>query len=485
MRRRLILGVVLAAVLAGLAWWLVANGTTPAAPSAASPTAPVAESTQADVPTPSLAEPERVASATAATDNETHAKPMTTTVVPATVAARTATPTAAVGDVLVEGTVVDANGVGIAGARVDLMALFTYARPEVWIEAGTKSTTDAAGRFQLRGSRNAVLARTRGQSSRYLLNVRADGFAPAADTPCELGDADVLVTLAVAGRIEGRIEFTGSLGPRDVEIALEGPRATNPWSALPVVQVTDQRTFAFENLAAGAWSVVARTRARQELARVDSVVVQSGETTDDPRLAPLRVEARGTFEVSVFLPDGSPAASATVLLVRGDGWNTVSTTLGLTAPGVFLAVDEPDGITLSIEHEGLRSERLEHIRGPTRVDLKPPLVVEFEFENLPELERDGLGLALTLVKGPVAGDGRAQEPVSYSMRLLSNAKPSLALASPGNFECAWSAVDSTGSTTSRWAGVAASTVRVLDTIEPQVLRIRAPDGLWEKLAAGR
>ncbi len=202
--------------------------------------------------------------------------------------------------------------------------------------------TDHQGRFLLHGDAEAELLEITAAHARYLPLYEE---APRGSQNLEL-------RLSGVGRIVGRLDL-------DPQVPLEGivVRALSDEHGETEARLARyDGSFELAHLSAGRWAVDARVA--EELAcgaiRVEDVIVRSGETTTDPRLAPLDLRGRfKSFVIRLTDETGAPLAlpharvwrrspgaedfdSRAVSLESGELWITTCQPhldLEITAPG--------------------------------------------------------------------------------------------------------------------------------------------------------
>lgn len=487
MPRKLGLAVLALVVAIAAAWW-IRDSSRAVKTSAPIPTKGVGDSTST-IATPTDAVETRALDAS----NE----PLPQAAVAQTSAARSvdeAKTAPRVADVLVAGRVVDARGQGIGGATV---AIATF-RDDRWLTTGVDATADASGSssglrtkadadgfFELTGSALLLEQRARAAPPRFGVRASATGFVAPTPVEFHVGDVGVTIVVAAEGRIAGVLAFSGDLASSDVRLAALDPAQTDPESAL-TIRPDAEGAFSIDRLRPGAWTVWVVSNAGQHLARIDDVVVASGETTRDPRLNPFHLDSARRLDVGVFLPDGTPAVDAIARLVRFDGQQSLWTELDRREPGVFSLFEEPDGIALHVSHAGMRNAYLEHVRGPTRIDLRPGLRVEIEVIDLPDVQvPDDRQLVLVLQQDPRDRTTQPILPKIHETALTREHPATFVLEEPGDY--AWTIAEVAPFSPNRnypWPKET-QRVHVADTDATQALRVRAPDDLPEQLAASR
>src|SRR5262249_46695552 len=139
---------------------------------------------------------------------------------------------------------------------------------------GLTAVSIADGAFEVRGHL---------EGDAYQLSVAHADYRTSEPIDVQRGQS-VLVSLDSAGRIAARIEGEPGISIANVQV--------QPLDASGVAVPSDERRendgcFQLQGLAPGSYAIrVYLADEDAELARFDDVVVQAGETTEDPRLDP-------------------------------------------------------------------------------------------------------------------------------------------------------------------------------------------------------
>lgn len=194
---------------------------------------------------------------------------------------------ALVRETLVRGQVVDPQGIGVAGAQVS----------DAGQRDGASVTTDAYGRFELRGL----------STGERTLAVAAEGFASHRDGPFELASASVTrrIELRSGGRIAGRVVGEDGAGLAGMRIDLQAYDGNDRSRSRRVETDADGR-YAFEHLAAGHLEIQVQDTSTDPPTTVETRLVDLQPEQD--RTVDLgacgSATLRGTVRCAVPLPEG-------------------------------------------------------------------------------------------------------------------------------------------------------------------------------------
>ncbi|EDM80015.1 hypothetical protein PPSIR1_20349 [Plesiocystis pacifica SIR-1] len=230
--------------------------------------------------------------------------------------------------------------------------------------------TDAEGRFELTGLRVGS----------YRLDAEADGGANTATLDAVRPDADVILTLAPLGRLEGRVLSNGK--PADCIARLSGPSQRT-------VRVRDGR-FEVERLQPGAYTVTASTG---DGSTSQPVTIEAGDTAE----VELVMERFATITGTVIDAEGEPIEKAEILVGSGTG-------------GRIEVSREDDDIPIFTDAEGkftakaAAGGRVILVQGPDSpmpIAIKPINVVAGEDQDLGEIrQQDMSGMVMQEGDGP-------------------------------------------------------------------------------------
>lgn len=194
---------------------------------------------------------------------------------------------ALVRETLVRGQVVDPQGIGVAGAQVS----------DAGQRDGASVTTDAYGRFELRGL----------PAGERTLAVAAEGFASHRDGPFELASASVTrrIELRSGGRIAGRVVGEDGAGLAGMRIDLQAYDGNDRSRSRRVETDADGR-YAFEHLAAGHLEIQVQDTSTDPPTTVETRLVDLQPEQD--RTVDLgacgSATLRGAVRCAVPLPEG-------------------------------------------------------------------------------------------------------------------------------------------------------------------------------------
>lgn len=218
---------------------------------------------------------------------------------------------------VVRGTVVDADGDGVAGASI-VFTMDERARAATG-GSGGDVVTDAAGSFELKGLAPASVK----------LGAYHPGYAPSGQVTVEVDPArpatDVRLVLQRGARIEGSVKSRDGSGRPGIVVTASPRAARQPFvmlpSALARAVTTSDGTFVVEHVPAGRVSVSAYSPASGSLGDARDVEVRDGETTevdfvDQAILLSGRVTRSGAPGAGIRL-DASPMTNGVRTIIRG------------------------------------------------------------------------------------------------------------------------------------------------------------------------
>jgi len=259
------------------------------------------------------------------------------------------------------------------------------------IQSTTRTaTTDADGRFQLKGFSSDLVD----------LGVLATGYPLHVQPNERVDQADpVLIELKPGASLHGRVLDSGANGVAGVPVRLEieldyrNDGDSRLWDAVDTFssQVTDEDgRFSFADLAAGTWSAEARKGA--EGAKLDGIELTPG----GEREIELVLRTRDRLTVIVVTEFGEPVADARIH-VETPG-EPLPTGYGRTDGSGRDVIDIDPGLaTVKVSHETLRDEsrqvRLEPGDNELRFQLRPGVELSGTVRSY-----DGAPLALATVE---------------------------------------------------------------------------------------
>jgi hypothetical protein len=304
---------------------------------------------------------------------------------------------------LVSGRVVDAAGNGIRGARVTVES--ASEQREVFIGyagaggssvlhwGGVSAVSAADGSFEVRGEMAGDLFRVTATHADYR------GLEPVEATR----GASVVLTLAAAGRIAGRIEAEAGISAGSFQVlALDA-------SGNPVGQEERREgdgRFELGALEPGSYAVAVHlSDENAEIARVDDVLVEAGKTTEDPRLDPIDVAGKvERIVLRVRDRDGNPPDELAISR-RLPGESSYLEPAWWGGADEIVLVTAERSLDLRLEAGGARTVELFGASGSVDVTLGAGIPIELDLSSLQERLGASYGLYAEVVHLP-DGQGR-------------------------------------------------------------------------------
>lgn len=213
-------------------------------------------------------------------------------------------------DLLLQGQVVDAQGMGVPRARIiakwHANAGDAFRGKKVGAPFGTTRTfrTDAEGRFEVRSAEPAGL---------MMLNVQAKGFLNQS-LAMDPGQSDVRIVMEGQTLNSVRVTLPEGMSTEQLRIVMLRDNGADSWKN--TIWFRDG-VGSMERLASGTYLLEARLRGSHTLLEsVPDVIVQPG-SPQDPRLDPLDLRARITMmDLEVLGTDGLPVESYSYALAE-------------------------------------------------------------------------------------------------------------------------------------------------------------------------
>ncbi len=390
---------------------------------------------------------------------------------------------------IASGRVIDAHGAGVAGATVRLYGpRFGLGGVSPGYDAtGDETSTRDDGSFELRGDRSGDLA----------IGASKKGVGDGGKSPFATGVTGLEIVLAAPGAIEGNVKPVPGIPLEIVTAGLfdgdgDPQRSFGMSYPFAVADVGVDGRFRFDDLPTGEYTVRLEATHPDPLVEVKGVVVRSGETTRDPRLTDLVLDATvGVIDIRIVDASGSPfvasaPAKEPTVMVRARsrehsvGANRVGT-------GVFRALAQPAGqdvVVFAADHVPQWIPDVKASPAPLVVTLAAAPIVRVELAGSFELEKGPrrLGVRLTpalatleTIPAPLAGrlDIEATfDPVR---------RAALAVPFPGAYDVAFFLREQVGSF-ARDRSLDGSHVIAVTSGPDQKLTIEAPEAVRAALA---
>ena len=296
--------------------------------------------------------------------------------------------------VFVMGRVVSEAGQPVADAELVLSS--RGAQESRWESAWNfRHRTDGEGRFEIR---------ERSAGDEFRLGASKSGWVgpPREFTP---GERDLVIEMGVEGAITGAVLLDPEI-PREL-IEVEVKSYTG---GVDHLRYSDRRTtleedgaFRLGGLLPGEHTVMVRAQNVSEgLRSFSGVVVSSGETSRDPRLAAIDLRrSLWLHRVTLHLPEGSPRPSGR-LSFGPAGAEVLAGTAWVHDSKIDVLAEE-ETIDLVITLQGLQSERREGVHGAIEIDLRRGQAVRLVLAPDVELPEPPFFIKAALV--PLGGDG--------------------------------------------------------------------------------
>lgn len=321
---------------------------------------------------------------------------------------------------LVRGRVVSESGTPIPGARLTVEAAPADSDALVFRQT-LRGEADEQGRFEFRDHSRGKALRLDAAASGWL--TKKQRFLP--------GEEDLVIRLQAEGAIAGRVLLDEGIRPGNLRLRVEpspdsrARRVMNGTGALP------DGSFRIGGLFPGRYDLFLEGGAGgPRVFEVEGVLVQSGETTRDPRLDP--IDLRGILyehRVTLVLPDDALPPSSHMLECRpsvGKGRASMIFWAGeahliTTWPHIDFEIDLPP----------YRAEKIEHASGDIEVLLRLGYPVRIVLRGDAELPDPPLFLKATL-KLPHARNMDLEGPAFDEHRELL-----LRVPEPGRLKVTW------------------------------------------------
>ncbi len=296
---------------------------------------------------------------------------------------------------LAAGIVVDPSGQPVAGAHVVAKGKGTARADEdstAEFDAlpgyiGSTATTDAQGRFEMRGEAQGA----------YVLAAGKDSYSDSDPVTIEAGRTNVTLALRAGGNVVAKVQLPGFLDPRQVKGRLftVRERAKNVREVGPkrIRTCGSDGSIEFQDVAPGAYSFELEAGPLDPALVVDGIVVIAKETTKDPRLASISLAAK-LKEIDVTVVDGAgrpiPQAEARTLTPRG------SMAGKIVKDGVCRVVIDARGQTVVASADGFRPAVRDDVRSDVRLSLSGALTVTIRATGSEPLARSPVSLQLSI-----------------------------------------------------------------------------------------
>ncbi len=270
---------------------------------------------------------------------------------------------------LVAGSVVDAAGEAVSGARVSVEQKKAYgARADQFyfddVHGGSARTGDD-GAFEVRGA---------APSGALFVQATASGFLDGERQPVTAGAQGVRIELARGGVLTGSLTLPAALADPIVEA-----RALRRDGEESERTTSHDGKFRLDPLTAGDYDVELRLLGHDApIARLERVSVVAGETTDVGALEP-SAEVRA-IAFDVVDESGQPVASADAYLLPAGKQTGDGATIGgvPVTVGRGIVVTSHPVIDLLVTAKGYRARRVAGVRDGERIVLPPALDVTLQ-----------------------------------------------------------------------------------------------------------
>jgi hypothetical protein len=257
--------------------------------------------------------------------------------------------------------------------------------------------SDASGNFALRGRMQA-----------RELGLRAEAEKCKSEVVIALvGARDVVLRVAATGEIAGQVLFDASITRESLQLhavpVTTQPSADQQFQWTEPVGLDDEGKFVFKDLKAGNYTIALQTTdANTQLAAIENVRVERGETTRDTRLNPL--DMRGGLHpivLSIFNEQSEPLAEGNVGITRNNAGGTDTDYLYFEHGKLVVYLPGGQPVDLLVVCDGYRGASLHNVATDQRVVLKrtvpvrlvlargmklpePPLVIGVRLEAIGE-----------------------------------------------------------------------------------------------------
>lgn len=263
---------------------------------------------------------------------------------------------------VVAGTVVDPLGRPIPDVRLGVAALQPGSdlRPDYWQQvAGLYTTSDAAGRFELRGTP---------PPGRLALRASAAHVVREEPAPFPLGAREYTLTLQRAGVLAGRVLVDPGVPAQRLRVRLRPPGRRERTSY--GCDVMADGRFQARAVEPGDYDLHVHVESESEpLATVPGVRVAADGSSDDPRLDP--VDLRGALHALVLRVTDEAGAPLDGAWVRydPDGAGGADPIGRAVEGGRAVLVAKERALDLEVGAAGFRSARVEGASGEADVAL--------------------------------------------------------------------------------------------------------------------
>lgn len=283
----------------------------------------------------------------------------------------------------IRGRCVDPEGNGVGGFLI-------FAQRADGIQSGVNVAADGSFRFDGTFEQNT------------LLTLQGYGMSPwvlPEPVAVEVDGEAVKVIVFPAGSIEGVLEMPAEHDYGDLSIyAVATSGGSRDRDGVPVRThaTVDAKTgqFRVANLDQGLYDLQLKDRGGSELARMEGISVQYGQTTSDPRLQPWRFQLQvHQALIRLVQADGQPVLNASANYYR-DGKHVGQA----HAPFGELKCwyGNPESIEILLQADGFRPQWLPGTTADTTITMEAGIEIQLQCDRLPALKFDDHSIELSL-----------------------------------------------------------------------------------------
>ena len=325
----------------------------------------------------------------------------------------------------IRGRCVDPDGNGVGGFLI-------FARRADGADIGANVQADGSFHFQGTFKKNTLLT---------LNDFRQNDWVLPKPVAAEVdGAEEVIIHLFPAGSISGQV----ALDPDQEKLVLEIEATRSDWQApfddgswraptYPSVQVAAVTgNFTLTGLDRGTYNLLLRDRHWNELAQIDGIQVEHGQTASDPRLNPWRyLDQLRQIDLMLLNADGKKVLNSSATIFRGEK------RVGSVHDGygrLHLEYSDPNEVSILLHADGYRPQWLDGTTDSKDVIMQRGIEVTIHCESIPPLEKGEKSVELFLLWQHEDARVEKASRIPIPREFANSGSCKLTLPGPGRFD---------------------------------------------------